>query len=331
MRGNQAMPDPDSGCDVEHVRPRLAVSSCLLGQAVRYDGRHKRHDWLVDTLGRYVEFMPLCPEVSIGLGIPRNPVQLTGDSEHPRVRTVNDPDRDVTSALQEQGRAVAATLDEVSGYLFKSRSPSCGLSHVAVLTESGEIVRSGRGVYARAVQEACQHLPVEEDNRLDDAALRENFVSRLYTYQRWLSLCAAGLSVQSLLDFHARHKYLLMAHSPDACRRLGRLLSTPQGVGLPALAREYLGGLMTALRQDGGSSRHFNVLQHILGYLRRRIAAPDRDELMTLLDAYRRDEVPLAVPVMCLRGHFHRCPDEYIDMQWYLWPYPDELGLRDIT
>ena len=319
---------PDTG-DVAHVRPRLAVSSCLIGQSVRYDGRHKRHDWLVDTLGRCVDFEPLCPEVSIGLGIPRGPLHLTGDPERPRVRAVSNPDRDVTVALQAEGQAVAAALAGVAGYVFKSRSPSCGLSRVSVLTETGKVVRNGRGVYARTIQEACPHLPVEEESRLDDAARRENFINRLYTYQRWLALCAEGLSAPRLLDFHARHKYLLMAHSPEGCRYLGRLLSRLRDVDLLVLAKEYIAGLMTALTQDSGTTRHFNVLQHILGYLKRGIAVSDKAELLTVLEAYRHGGIPLAVPVMSLRRHVYCGRDEHIGMQGYLWPYPDELELRD--
>ena len=322
------MYSPDSGGEV-HSRPRLAVSSCLLGQAVRYDGRHKRHNWLVDTLGCCVDFEPLCPEVSIGLGIPREPIQLTGDPRHPCVRAVSHPDRDVTADLQAEGHAVATTLGGVAGYVFKSRSPSCGLFHVGVLTESGRIVHSGQGVYARVIQKACPCLPLEEEGRLDDAALRENFVNRLYTYQRWLSLCAAGLSAQRLLDFHACHKYLLMAHSPEDCRRLGRLLSRLRDADLFVLAREYLAGLMAGLMQESATTRHVNVLQHIVGHLKQGIAASDKAELLAVLEAYRHREIPLAVPVMCLRRHVHCCPDEYLGRQWYLWPYPDELELRD--
>jgi uncharacterized protein YbgA (DUF1722 family)/uncharacterized protein YbbK (DUF523 family) len=322
------MRGPDSG-DVQHVRPRLAVSGCLAGQTVRYDGRHKRHDWLVDSLGRCVDFMPLCPEVSIGLGVPREPVQLTGDPEHPRVRAVNDPDRDITAALQAHGRAVAAALDGVAGYLFKSGSPSCGLYRVNVVTRSGRVVPSGSGVYASVIRTARPNLPVEEDSRLDDIVLCENFVIRLYTYQRWLAACEAGLSTRRLQDFHARHKYLLMAHAPETCRRLGRALSAVRDAEVPGFAVDYIAGLMTALKQGGDRMRHFNVLQQILGYLKKCLTASDRDELNAVLDAYRRVEVPLSVPVMCLRRHFHRCPDEYIGMQWYLWPYPDVLGLRD--
>jgi uncharacterized protein YbgA (DUF1722 family)/uncharacterized protein YbbK (DUF523 family) len=322
------MSSPDSWGEA-HARPRLAVSSCLLGQAVRYDGRHKRHAWLVDVLGRCVDFVPLCPEVSIGLGIPREPVHLTGDPGHPRVRAVSNPERDITDELQAEGHAVAATLGGVSGYVFKSRSPSCGLFHVDVLIESGRTVRSGQGVYARIIEKAHPCLPLEEESRLDNAVLRENFVNRLYTYHRWLSLCAAGLSAQRLLEFHARHKYLLMAHSPDVYQRLGRLLSRLRDVDLPVLAREYLAGLMTGLMQDSGTPRHINVLQHILGYLKRSITATDKAELIAVLEAYRHRQIPLAVPVMCLRRHVHCCSDVYIGIQGYLWPYPDELELLD--
>jgi len=165
---------------------------------------------------------------------------------------------------------------------------------------------------------------------LDDAALRENFICRLYTYQRWLSLCAAGLSAQRLLEFHARHKYLFMAHSPDACRHLGRLLSNRKDAAdLWTLAKDYLAGLTMGLMQGGGASMHFNVLQHILVQLERHIAPADRAELLDMLETYRRGEIPLAVPVRCLRRHFHCHADESIGMQCYLWPYPDELGLRN--
>jgi uncharacterized protein YbbK (DUF523 family)/uncharacterized protein YbgA (DUF1722 family) len=322
------MYSPDSR-GIVHIRPQLAVSSCLLGQAVRYDGQHKRHDWLVDTLGRWVDHRPLCPEVSIGLGTPREPIHLTGDPMNPRVRGVNNPDRDLTAALQLQGRRVVGTLGEVAGYVFKSRSPSCGLKRVSVRADTGTVVCSGRGVYARTIQEALPYLPVEEECRLDDRCHRENFVSRLYTYQRWLTLCATGVSAQRLRDFHARHKFLLMAHSPAACQRLGRLLSQPRDTDPAMLAREYLAGLMPALLRGSGAARHCKVLQQVQASLKRLIAPADKAELDAMLGTYCRGEIPLGVPVMWLRGQFLRRPDDCIDLQWYLWPYPDELGLRN--
>ncbi len=304
------------------------MSSCLLGNPVRYDGNHTRYNWLVDQLGRFVDFIPLCPEVAIGLGVPRNPVQLTGDPANPRVQGVVESELDVTDALRMQGEMVAGSLDQVAGYVFKSRSPSCGLFRVKVRTSAG-VVRKGRGVYAAALLEACPHLPAEEEGRLNDPVLRENFVSRLYAWQRWLELRDAGLTAERLLDFHARHKYLVMAHSQAAYQRLGRLLSQLRGVDIDAHARSYLDEFMPALTRRVSPGRHGNVLHHIMGYLKRRIGPDDKAELVSVIDAYRRGDVPLVVPITLLRHHFRRHPDDYIGMQWYLWPYPDELGLRN--
>jgi uncharacterized protein YbgA (DUF1722 family)/uncharacterized protein YbbK (DUF523 family) len=318
-------PDSQSGL---LPRPQVAVSSCLLGNPVRYDGNHTRCNWLVDKLGRFVDFIPLCPEVAIGLGVPRNPVQLTGDPAEPRVRGVVEPELDVTDALRAQGRKVAGSLDQVAGYVFKNRSPSCGLFRVKVRTPAG-VVRRGRGVYAAAILAACPQLPAEEEGRLNDAVLRENFVSRLYAYQRWLVLRDTGLTAERLLDFHTRHKYLVMAHSQAAYQRLGRLLSQLKDVDMDAVARRYLDEFMPALARRVNPGRHGNVLHHVMGYLKRRIGSADKAELVAVIDAYRRGDVPLVVPVTLLRHHFRCYPDDYIGLQWYLWPYPDELGLRN--
>jgi uncharacterized protein YbgA (DUF1722 family)/uncharacterized protein YbbK (DUF523 family) len=321
------MVSTDSQLSTVH-RPRVAVSSCLLGNPVRYDGNHARYNWMVDKLGRFVDFIPLCPEMSIGLGVPRKPVQLTGDPADPRVQGVVEPELDVTDALRIQGQKVAGSLDRVAGYVFKSRSPSCGLFRVKVHTPGG-VERKGRGVYAAAILEACPQLPAEEEGRLNDVVLRENFVSRLYAYQRWLLLCDAGLTAERLLDFHTRHKYLVMAHSQAAYQRLGRLLSQLKGLDIDAVAGSYLDEFMPALARRVSPGRHGNALHHIMGYLKRRIGPDDKAELISVIDAYRHGDVPLVVPIMLLRHHFRRNPDDYIDMQWYLWPYPDELGLRN--
>lgn len=284
------MHSPDSW-GAEHSRPRLAVSSCLLGRAVRYDGRHKRHDWLVGTLGRCVDFIPLCSEVSIGLGIPREPVQhLTGDPEHPRVRAVSNPDRDVTDALKSAGRTVAATHGGVAGYVFKSRSPSCGLFHVSVLTQTGSVVRSA----------ARGSMPVPYWRAVHTFRSKRNAGWMMPPCGRTSSVVSIPISAgcpcvrrdyrhSDCMDFHARHKYLLMAHSPDACRYLGRLLSNRRvATDLWTLAKDYLTGLTTALMQGGGASMHFNVLQHILVQLERHIAPADRAELLDMLETYRQ-------------------------------------------
>ena len=316
---------------IEFPRLSLGVSSCLLDNAVRYDGNHKRQPWLVEGLGRYADFVPYCPEMAIGLGVPREPIQLYGDPDRPRVRGVVDQSLDVTDALHAYGDEVAGQLGDVAGYVFMSKSPSCGVYRVKVRLDNGQAIRKGRGAYAAAVIERCPNLPVEEEGRLNDPVLRESFVTRLYVWQRWIALLSTGLTAAGLIDFHTRHKYLVMAHSQAAYRRMGQLLSHLKGVDLAQVADAYVDELMAALQRRVGPARHVNVLQHIMGYLKRRVAAGDKQELLDSMEAYRRGDVPMIVPVTLLRHHFRHHPDEYISMQWYLWPYPDGLGLRSHT
>ena len=317
--------------DITFPRLRIGVSSCLLGNAVRYDGNHKRQPWLVEQLGRFADFVPYCPEMAIGLGVPREPIQLYGDPDNPRVRGVVDQSIDVTDALHAYGEEVAGQLGDVAGDVFMSKSPSCGVWRVKVRLDNGQAPKKGRGAYAAAVIEHCPHLPVEEEGRLNDYALRENFVTRLYVWQRWLALRSRGLTAARLIDFHTRHKYLVMAHSQAAYRRMGQMLSHLKGVVLEQVAGEYIDELMVALQRRAGAARHVNVLQHIMGYLKRRVTPGDKQELLDSMEAYRRGDVPMIVPVTLLRHHFRHHPDEYISMQWYLWPYPDGLGLRSHT
>jgi uncharacterized protein YbgA (DUF1722 family)/uncharacterized protein YbbK (DUF523 family) len=317
--------------DITFPRLRIGVSSCLLGNAVRYDGNHKRQPWLVEQLGRFADFVPYCPEMAIGLGVPREPIQLYGDPDNPRVRGVVDQSIDVTDALYAYGEEVAGQLGDIDGYVFMSKSPSCGVWRVKVRLDNGQAPKKGRGAYAAAVIQQCPHLPVEEEGRLNDHALRENFVTRLYVWQRWLALLSQGLTAARLIDFHTRHKYLVMAHSQAAYRRMGQLLSHLKGVDLKQVAEEYIEELMSALQRRAGAARHVNVLQHIMGYLKRRVTPGDKQELLDSMEAYRRGDVPMIVPVTLLRHHFRHHPDEYISMQWYLWPYPDGLGLRSHT
>ena len=317
--------------DIDFPRLSIGVSSCLLGNAVRYDGNHKRQPWLVEGLGRFADFVPYCPEMAIGLGVPREPIQLYGDPDTPRVRGVVDQSLDVTDALRSYGEEVAGQLDNMAGYVFMSKSPSCGVYRVKVRLDNGQAVKKGRGAYAAAVIDRCPNLPVEEEGRLNDPVLRENFVTRLYVWQRWITLLGKGLTAAALIDFHTRHKYLVMAHSQAAYRRMGQLLSHLKGVDLPGVASEYADELMVALQRRVGPARHVNVLQHIMGYLKRRVTAGDKQELLDSMQAYRNGDVPLIVPVTLLRHHFRHHPDDYISMQWYLWPYPDGLGLRSYT
>lgn len=310
-------------------RPAIGISSCLLGQKVRYDGTAKRNRWLVDQFGEFVDYQPICPEMAIGLGTPRPPIRLVGSLENVRVLGVDDSSLDVTDALEDFALNTAGQLGGISGYVFMSKSPSCGMERVKLYAENGYASKKGVGAYARVLMQSLPNLPCEEEGRLNDPMLRENYVNRVFTYRRWQTLRRTGLNAKDLIDFHARHKYMLMTHSQAAYQRLGRLLSQLKGVDLEKVADAYETELMAALKRRVGRKRHVNALQHVQGYLKERIDGDDKKELAESIEAYRREEVPLIVPMKLLRHYFRRNPDDYIDRQWYLDPYPESLGLRN--
>lgn len=308
---------------------KIGISSCLLGERVRYDGGHKRDAFITGPLARYFQYVPICPEVAIGLGIPRPPIQLVGDPLRPRAVGVRDRSIDATDRLEGFARETAARLGGISGYILKSRSPSCGMARVKVYGDAGVAGARGSGVYARVLMQQCPLLPVEEEARLDDPVLRENFVNRVFVFRRWQTLAEGGLSAAGLIAFHSDHKYLVMAHSQAAYQRLGRLLADLKGKDLAALGEAYRAELMSALQRRVGPERHINVLQHILGYLKQALAPDEKAEMREAIEAYRRGEVPLIVPITLIRHHFRQQPDPYIGRQVYLNPYPDSLGLRN--
>ena len=308
---------------------RLGVSACLLGAKVRFDGGHKRNRFLIEELGSHFEFVPFCPEVAIGMGTPRPSIRLVGDVEAPRALGSRDDGLDVTDALQAYSDKRARRLQGLSGFIFKKDSPSCGMARVKVYSEKGMPQRDGVGIFARAVQQANPLLPVEEEGRLNDSVLRENFVSRVFVYARWQALRQQGLSKKGLLDFHTRHKLLLMAHSPVAYRELGRSLAQLDHATLDELADGYIERVMQVLKKPASRKRHVNVLQHLLGYLRKHVDAANRADLAGVIDDYRRGMVPLVVPVTLLQHHFHSNPHPWISRQVYMKPHPRELMLRN--
>ena len=308
---------------------RLGVSACLLGAKVRFDGGHKRNRFLIEELGSHFEFVPFCPEVAIGMGTPRPSIRLVGDVEAPRALGSRDDGLDVTDALQAYSANRAQRLEGLSGFIFKKDSPSCGMARVKVYNDKGMPQRDGVGIFARAVQQANPLLPVEEEGRLNDSTLRENFVSRVFVYARWQVLHQQGLGKKGLLDFHTRHKLLLMAHSPVAYRELGRLLAQLDNASLDELADRYIERVMQVLKAPASRKRHVNVLQHVLGYLRKHVDATSRADLVEIIDDYRRGMVPLVVPVTLLQHHFRSNPHPWIGRQVYMNPHPRELMLRN--
>jgi uncharacterized protein YbgA (DUF1722 family)/uncharacterized protein YbbK (DUF523 family) len=305
----------------------IAISQCLLGSEVRYDGSGAATEYPHNCLDGLFEYRGICPEVGIGLGTPRELIRLVGSATAPRVVGVRDPRRDVTDDLHRYGRAQAPGLSDVAGYVFMRGSPSCGLFEVKVYPRGadGRVAdvpeRTGRGAYAAAIVMDWPNLPVEENGRLHDPALRQNFVIRTFAYAHWRALARAGVSAGRLVAFHARYKYLLMAHSVPHYQSAGRLLANLKH-DLPARAAAYESTLMAGLAQPATRRGHANVLSHLQGYFKKRLDAAAREELEALVHGYRRGEMPLLAPIARLRHHLSRHPDPYLANQVYLDPHP---------
>lgn len=310
---------------------RIGVSSCLLGREVRFDGGHKRDPFIAGVLSDYFELVPCCPELEIGLGVPREPIRLQRHAGEVRVVGVRDPDLDVTGPLRQLGRQVAESRADLSGYIFKSKSPSCGMERVKVYNGSDAMPgRDGIGEFARTLMERRPDLPVEEEGRLNDPVLRENFIERVFTYKRWQALTAQGLTAARIVDFHTRHKLLLMAHGQSAYRALGQRVAACGSADPVSFGQGYISDLMAAMRARATRRNHTNVLKHVQGFLKDRIDAEDKRELNEVIERYRTGQVPLVVPITLLNHHFRRHPDEYIRQQVYLNPHPPELMLRNL-
>jgi uncharacterized protein YbgA (DUF1722 family)/uncharacterized protein YbbK (DUF523 family) len=309
---------------------RIGISSCLLGQKVRYDGGHKRDAFLVDTFGRHVEWVPVCPELEMGMGVPREAIRLVTAGDTVRlVGTKSGTDHtDAMQAFSKSRLDRLAALD-LCGYILKKDSPSCGLMRVKVWNDGGMPTRNGRGVFADALVRRFPHLPVEEEGRLCDPRLRENFVERVFAYARLKALFTGRWTVGKLVAFHAAHKLLLLAHAPEAYKRLGRLVAGAASAPRQEVRQAYEAGFMDALAVLATRGRHVNVLQHMAGYLHDGVDGASREELQQTLDDYRAGLLPLIVPITLVRHHVRRLGIAYLEGQVYLQPHPKELMLRN--
>jgi uncharacterized protein YbgA (DUF1722 family)/uncharacterized protein YbbK (DUF523 family) len=314
----------------EAQKIRLGVSACLLGQEVRYDGGHKRDHFLIDTLGPFVEWVPVCPEVEIGLGVPRDAIRLVGDAAAPRL-VVEKTGQDLTARMQRYARARTRELEslDLHGYVLKRGSPSCGLFRVRVYDEEGVVRGHGAGAYARALIERFPLLPVEEEGRLGDPALRENFIERVFAMARWRAFTERRPAAGDLVAFHAAQKFAVLAHSPSHYATLGRLVAAAGGARLAPRLTEYGTLLMRALSIRATRARHANVLQHLAGFFKRQLEAAERIELADVIHDYRLGLVPLVVPLTLIKHHVRRLGVAYLVGQVYLSPHPKELMLRN--
>ncbi|MDB4433416.1 DUF523 and DUF1722 domain-containing protein [bacterium] len=309
---------------------KLGISACLLGEEVRYDGGHKLDRFLRDTLGGYVEFVPVCPEVEAGFNTPREPFRLVGDPDNPCFITVNSK-VDHTQQMTEWSRKRAAELarEDLCGFIFKSGSPSSGMERVKVYTEKGMPVKKGVGVFPRAFMERFPLLPVEEEGRLHDPGLRENFIERIFALGRWREICAQRKNRGRLVQFHARHKLLIMSHSQAHLTRMGRLVARAKDTPSGELYAEYQRLLLESLKLKATGKKHANVLRHIQGYFKRLLTGDEKREIGEVIENYRRGEYPLIVPITLLNHYVRKYEQPYLEEQFYLQPHPLELKLRN--
>jgi uncharacterized protein YbgA (DUF1722 family)/uncharacterized protein YbbK (DUF523 family) len=297
------------------VRPRVGVSSCLLGEEVRFNGGHKRYRFLTDELGPYVDWVPYCPEVSIGLGTPREPIRLTADG-----RLVN---RSGTADHTEAMAALPLPDAGLDGYVFKAKSPSCGIRAIPRYGEDGTAARhDGRGLYADRVLTAFPLLAVEDEGRLNDAGLREAFCERIFATARLRSLFSAPVSAGDLVAFHARHKLQLLAHDPARYRAAGRVVAR---AGTEAAYRDLF---LAAMASRATPGRTANALQHAYSRIGRQLDRPRRLDLVARIEAYRRGDEPLSVPIALLAHYASGGDFPWLAGQTFLRPFPPELRLR---
>lgn len=313
----------------EKMTVKLGISSCLLGEPVRYDGQHKHDHYLTDVLGKYVEWLPVCPEVECGLPVPREAMHLTGNAGAPRLVTVRTG-IDLTGKMQAwcAGKLDELEKQELCGFVFKSKSPSSGLLKVKVFNAEGIPEKNGVGIFARAFTERFPLLPVEEEGRLRDAAIRDRFIDQAAVYARWLEYLKNDASLKGLQDFHARHKYMIMAHNPGAVAALGRIAAGADGRKIKDVQAEYLELLTAALKRQATIRKNTNVLQHIAGYFKKELESFEKLELQESIEEYHKGNFPLLATLVLLRHFAKKYDKHYLLEQYYLNPGPMELYLK---
>ncbi len=308
---------------------KLGISACLLGENVRYDGGHKKDDFLTDTLGQYVEYVPVCPETECGMGIPRETLRLVGDPESPRMLTTRSG-IDHTERMIQWAEKKVAELEssELCGFIFKSNSPSSGMERIKVYNDKGMPVKKGVGMFARIFMKHFPRIPVEDEGRLHDPVLRENFIERIFVLKRWRETLIKK-NLGKLVEFHTRHKLLLLSHSTTHYRQMGKLVAEGKKIPIARLFDQYEQMLTDALKLKATPKKHINVLQHIMGYFKTQLSPDEKQELSEIFEQYVNDLVPLIVPITLLNHYVRKYQQPYLSDQIYLHPHPAELKLRN--
>jgi uncharacterized protein YbgA (DUF1722 family)/uncharacterized protein YbbK (DUF523 family) len=311
-------------------RIKIGISSCLLGNPVRYDGGHKLDRFLVDTLGQYVEYVPVCPEVEVGFPVPREALRLVGDPGSPRLVTTQTKE-DHTERMVTWARKRVRSLEGegLCGFIFKSNSPSSGMERVKVYNDKGMAEKKGTGLFARVFMDHFPLVPVEDEGRLHDPKLRENFIEAIFTLKRWREMIGQGRRLGNLVAFHTNHKLLVLAHSPEHYRKMGKLVAGGKSVQTGTLFSKYEALLVEALRLKTTARKNTNVLDHTLGYFKKQLTADEKQEMLEIIQQYRSGHVPLVVPVTLINHYVRKYGEPYLSRQVFLSPHPLELQLRN--
>lgn len=309
---------------------KLGISTCLMGETVRYDGGHKLDRFLTDTLGQYVQYIPVCPEVECGLGVPRESMHLEGNPDSPRLITSRTK-QDITERMVRwaKRRVVEFGEQDLCGFIFKSDSPSSGKERVKVYNEKGMPVKKGIGMFARIFMEHFPLLPVEDEGRLHDPKLRENFIERIFTLRRWREVIAKKASLGNVVDFHMKHKFLILSHSPRHYQWMGKLVAQAKDLPLKEFYRQYQAWLMESMKLKATPKKNANVLQHMMGYFKQQLSSDEKQELLEVIDHYRKEFIPLIVPITLINHYVRKYDQPYLKEQVFLNPHPLELQLRN--
>jgi len=308
---------------------KFGICSCLLGYKVRYDREHKLDHFLRDTLGQYMEYIPVCPEVECGLSIPREEMQLMGNPDNPRLVTVRTR-KNYTEQIQTWGRKKLKELKkkDLCGYIFKSKSPSCGMKCITVYNDCGTATKNGVGIWARMFMNYFPLLPVEDNSRLHEPWLRENFIERIFVFNRLRETIDKGKTISNLVNFHTKHKLLIMSHSVPIYRKLGKLIAEGKKYNLEELFSIYLTHLAKALKLKTTIKKNIYVLQHLLGYFKKQLSKDEKQEFLEIIDDYAQGHIPFIVPVTLVNHYARKYKQLYPKKQHYLNPNPLELKLR---
>ena len=308
------------------LKLRVGISSCILGNPVRWNAGHKLDKYLTHTLGQFVEYVPVCPEVEVGLGVPRESMRLVGDPERPRLITFKSKTDHTDKMVRWADKRVKALEKEnLCGFIFKSDSPSSGMIRVKVYNDKGMPHKVGVGIFARAFMNHFPSIPVEDDGRLNNPQIRENFIQQIFTMKRWREIDTGRANMGKLVDFHTRNKLLLLSHSQKHYRMMGKLVAAGKQLPISDLYRQYQGMLLDALKLKTTIKKNINVLQHLMGYFKKELSADEKQELLETFEHYRREQVPLIVPITLINHYVRKYQQPYLKHQTYLHPHPLEL------